>query len=92
MSKQWAKGSTAAWRRVRAQVLARDGRRCRIQIVGVCTTVADQVHHTIGRAVTRDNPAHLIAACRACNLRVGDPTGHDPDPTPRRWWDDEPIQ
>lgn len=30
MSRSWAAGSTAEWRRTRAAVIARDGRRCRM--------------------------------------------------------------
>lgn len=88
MSQSWARGSTRAWRRLRRQVLARDAYRCQIRIPGKCTTVADQVHHTLGRAVTGDDPTHLIAACKACNLHVGDPRANDPAPRIRNWWDE----
>ncbi|HMG43948.1 MAG TPA: HNH endonuclease signature motif containing protein [Acidimicrobiales bacterium] len=82
----WAKGSTRRWRRTRAQVLARDGYRCRIQLDG-CTGVATHVHHVHGRAVTGDDPAHLVAACEWCNLSTGDPTkAPDPQPKPRTRW------
>lgn len=77
MSKAWAKGSTAAWRRLRARVLAanlvENQGRCTLQLEGVCTGQADTVHHTLGRAVTGDNPRYLVATCRACNLKVGEP-------------------
>ena len=44
MSKAWKGGSTTAWRRVRALVLARDGYRCRLALPGgVCTGLATQV-------------------------------------------------
>jgi 5-methylcytosine-specific restriction endonuclease McrA len=86
MSKAWAKGSTHRWRQIRAKVLARDGYRCRLQLEG-CTTVASHVHHTLGRAVSGDDPAHLVSACRSCNLAVGDPTrSRDPVPRPRTRW------
>lgn len=80
MSKTWAKGSTRAWRRLRATVLARDNYRCRLQLDG-CTTQATHVHHTLGRAVSGDDPRYLEAACESCNLKVGDPTKHEPTPT-----------
>lgn len=88
MSRSWAKGSTRAWRRTRALVLQRDGYQCQLQIPGVCTTRATHVHHTKGRAITGDDPAHLVAACAPCNLQVGDPTTrrHDPPPRPTSKW------
>lgn len=84
MSRSWAKGSTTRWRRIRAAKLAtnrvENGGRCTLQIVGVCTGEADTVHHTRGRAVTGDNPKHLAAVCRACNMHVGEPSRHNPKP------------
>lgn len=53
----------------------------------MCTTVATHVHHTLARETAGDDPRHLIAACRACNLHVGDPRRHaDPAPAVRAWW------
>lgn len=88
MSRNWAQGSTGAWRKLRAQVLARDGHTCQLKLPEVCTTTATCVHHTRGRSVTGDDPKHLVAACAPCNLSVGDPTrrAHDPEPTPRSSW------
>lgn len=83
MSKAWAKGSTWAWRRIRAQVLARDGHRCQLQLPG-CATTATHVHHTIGKE-HGDDTAHLLAACAHCNLATGKPDG-DPAPRPRTRW------
>lgn len=83
MSKAWSKGSTRAWRRIRARVLARDGYRCRINLDG-CTGLeaggATHVHHTVGRAVSGDDPRYLVAACEWCNLKTGDPGRHEPTP------------
>lgn len=73
MSKNWAKGSTRAWRKLRAYVLARDSYRCQIKLPG-CTSAATHVHHTLGRAVTGDDPRYLQAACAHCNIKTGDPT------------------
>jgi len=86
MSRNWRHGSTRAWRRTRAQVLARDSWECQLRLDG-CTTLATHVHHTHGRGITGDDPAHLVATCAHCNLATGDPT-RQPDPTPRprtRW-------
>lgn len=85
MSKRWANGSTPAWRRVRAQVLARDGHRCGLQLDG-CTTIATQVHHLGAREVTGDDPRHLQAVCQPCNGRAGAPDKGDPAPRPGTWW------
>lgn len=64
---------------MRAGVLARDQYRCQIRRPG-CTGQATQVHHTVGRAVSGDDPAYLVAACRHCNLAVGEPKRTSPDP------------
>jgi 5-methylcytosine-specific restriction endonuclease McrA len=69
----WPGGSTRAWRKIRAAILARDGRQCQLRIEGICRGRADCVHHTAGRAVTGDDPRHLVAACTPCNLHIGDP-------------------
>jgi len=91
MSKAWAKGSTYRWRRLRAAVLAanmaENGGKCGLQIRGTCEGMADQVHHVLGRAISGDNPKHLMAVCGPCNRKVGQPKGA-PSPTPRptsRW-------
>lgn len=89
MSKAWAGGSTRQWRRIRARILAENLRtnhgRCTLQLRG-CTGQANTVHHVQGRAVTGDDPKHLAACCRACNLKIGEP-GKDSPPTKRvsRW-------
>jgi len=84
MSRSWKGGSTRAWRRTRALVLARDGHRCQLKLPG-CTTTATHVHHVLGKA-HGDDPAQLLAACAHCNLSTGDPSGHDPQPQPRTRW------
>lgn len=103
MSSNWQGGSTSAWRRIRAHVLARDGYRCRAHTDGWCDKVpgehtctrlalpggpdAGHAHHTHGRAVTGDDPRHIVAACRACNLHIGDPAAHadPPNRAVSRW-------
>lgn len=66
MSKSWEAGSTRAWRRTRARVLARDGYTCQVRLPG-CTTRATHAHHLDGKA-HGDNPARIVAACEHCNL------------------------
>jgi len=75
-------GSTRAWLRRKAEVIARDGRRCQLKLEG-CTKIATTAHHTVGKSITGDDPRYLVAACQACNLKVGDPTKADPEP--RAW-------
>ena len=69
-------GSSSAWRKVRALILARDGYLC--QIKGPkCTVGADTVDHVVsiaeGGALL--DPTNLRAACQACNFgRAGGDT------------------
>ncbi len=90
MSRSWAKGSTRRWRTLRASILAANQLEnrgaCQLAIPKICTGTADQVHHTKGKATTGDDPRHLIACCKACNLHVGRPgrTSPTPRPTSRR--------
>jgi hypothetical protein len=43
-------------------------------------------HHTRGKAFG-DDPRWIVAACKACNLHIGDPAkGADPRPEPRTRW------
>lgn len=96
MSSSWAGGSTTAWRKVRARVMERDrvaGWGCRAHDEGwcarasapahTCTKTPGVAHHTLGRAVSGDDPEHMVAACAACNLAIGDPNAR-PDPQPKR--------
>lgn len=82
MSRAWAGGSTRAHRRARAHVLHRDGYTCQLRLPGCLTHAplhptaglpAGQAHHTKGKSVTGDDPAHMVAACAPCNQAVGDP-------------------
>ena len=60
-------GSTRAWRRLRAAVLARDGHRCHW-----CGEPATHVDHLV--PVSRggeDDPLNLVAACEHCNVTRG---------------------
>lgn len=53
-----------------------------------CTGQATEVHHTLGKAVSGDDPRYLRGVCRPCNLRAGDPAAApDPPVSPRtQWW------
>lgn len=84
MSRNWKGGSTTAWRRVRAVVLLRDSYRCQLRIPNVCTTEATQVHHLLGRDISGDDPRYLVAACRPCNLKAGQP-GHQQPKRVSNW-------
>jgi hypothetical protein len=91
MSKSWKGGSTRAWRLLRQQVLLQNQidneGRCRLAIDGVCTGRANTVHHTLGRAVTGDDPRYLMATCAQCNRYIGEPAKHtDPPSTKQAHW------
>lgn len=57
------------------------GQRC-----NVCTYTATQAHHVYGKAVTGDDPRHMVASCGSCNGHLGDPMAGDPPPSPRTSW------
>jgi 5-methylcytosine-specific restriction protein A len=62
--------ATAAWRKVRAQVLKRDRNRCQIREPG-CTIEATQVDKIVNLAAGGAplDPRNLRAACAHCNAR-----------------------
>jgi hypothetical protein len=39
-----------------------------------CLQVMNIGHHTRGRRITGDDPAHIVGSCEPCNLAIGDPT------------------
>jgi hypothetical protein len=90
MSRAWAKGSTRRWRTLRAAILEANrqtnGGRCTLAIPKVCAGQADQVHHTKGKAVSGDDPRHLVPACGPCNRHVGRPGRTSPTPRPTSRW------
>jgi 5-methylcytosine-specific restriction endonuclease McrA len=57
-------GSTRAWRQLRAQIIARDGGRCR----GCGTTERLEIHHRDGDW-RNDDPANLVTLCVDCHPR-----------------------
>lgn len=89
MSQWWQGGSTRAWRKIRARVLHRDGYQCQLRLAG-CTRTAPlrggHVHHTHGKKYG-DDPRFLVAACRNCNLKLGNPdrTTDPPNRTVTKW-------
>lgn len=84
MSRAWPQGeNTWEWTsKIRPMVLERDGGLCQLRLPG-CTIVAEQVHHTRDRLIYGDDPAYLVAACRRCNNKIGDPTKAK---TPQKKW------
>lgn len=92
MSEQWSGGSTRAWRKLRRAVLDRDRWTCRLCGGRIDPALrhpdprSAQVHHTKGKAYG-DDPRHLVAAHRQCNLDAGDPTATaDPEPRSMTRW------
>jgi 5-methylcytosine-specific restriction endonuclease McrA len=65
-------GSTRAWRRVRVEVLERDGYHCRLRYPG-CRFEATEVDHVINLASTGTprceavDPDECVAACGRCH-------------------------
>lgn len=79
------RGSNTAWRRVRREVLERDGHVCQLQLED-CTFYATQVHH-VADVLTGNDPDQLVAACKPCNLAAGNPAGKvEPEPKPNTEW------
>lgn len=80
--------ASAAWRKIRLEVLERDGWRCRVRLPG-CTDIATCVDHIMpivqgGRWL---DPLNLRASCTHCNsARVHMTDVADPQPLPRREW------
>jgi 5-methylcytosine-specific restriction endonuclease McrA len=74
------------WRRVRRAVLERDQGQCQLKLMGVCTTTATVVHHTIGQELTGNDPAALVASCAECNSRIGRPDLSQPEPRRTTKW------
>jgi 5-methylcytosine-specific restriction enzyme A len=58
-----ARGYGAAWRKIRARVLERDGHTCRR-----CGQVANQVDHVVPKHKGgSDDEANLVSLCRRCH-------------------------
>lgn len=85
MSHGWKGGSTRAWRKLRSDVLFRDGGLCQLKLDEHCEVYANEVHHLDGVKAGLLAPLdRLQAACRSCNNEAGDPTTTDPQPNPPR--------
>lgn len=64
--------STTRWKKLRRQVLDRDGHLCQIQTPGICTVRATHVDKV--RAAARGGDvdlANLRASCASCNQHKG---------------------
>lgn len=89
MSKAWSGGSTTAWRKLRAAILANNlatnHGQCVRQIPDVCTGQATEVHHVLGKAAG-DDPRYLEPVCGPCNRHIGDPLKYEPQPKIRSRW------
>ena len=61
---------TAAWKRLRLKVLARDGYQCQVRGPN-CTVTAAQVDHVVNVAAGGPalDPANLQSICAACHSR-----------------------
>ena len=90
MSRSWKQGSSRRWRKLRAAILYANvletGGACQVAIPKVCTGQADTVHHVKGKAVTGDDPRYLVAACTACNRKLGNPANVSPRPRKITRW------
>lgn len=64
------------WRRVRLEVLERDGHKCRLRM-RKCTGVADQVDHIVrpDDGGSFFDPSNLRASCAWCNQSRGGSVG-----------------
>ena len=74
-------GSTSAWRRLRAQVLAEEP-SCWLQLPG-CTHIADEVDHVIPYSQAPDLDmvrSNLRGVCRSCNRKRGNASARDVAP------------
>jgi hypothetical protein len=73
MSRSWSGGSTRAWRRTRAHVLARDRYRCRAHQDGWCHRANPADHHCTDHA-----PLHGPDPGHAHHTHGRSVTGDDP--------------
>lgn len=91
-SRSWPNGSTRAYRKARDHVLDRDGWTCQLcgkpidRRLRSRHPMSGSAHHTGDRALTGDNPRHMVAAHLLCNQQAGDPRKTDPTPTGRTQW------
>jgi 5-methylcytosine-specific restriction endonuclease McrA len=79
-------GST--WRKVRLEILQRDGYKCQIRLPG-CTGKADRVDHVVpvDRGGAWYAESNLRASCRSCNgVRVRRLDGPSGVVNPSRAW------
>lgn len=66
--------NAAQWKRIRQEVLERDGRQCQIRLercTGTATCVDHIVPYALGDPDSYLDPFNLRAACRYCNSALG---------------------
>lgn len=92
MSTAWAKGSTRAWRLLRAHVLDRDRWTCQVPVGRgnradiVCGMFADTAGHIVAKVDGgTDTMANLRAECRIHNYGDGGRLAHAVRAVVRRW-------
>lgn len=84
------RGSSRLEQKIRLQVLSRDGWVCRLCGLPIDPSLKNphpmsaQVHHT--RADTGYDARYLVASHRKCNIEVGEPDKHDPQPMGATRW------
>uniref|UniRef100_UPI00389B3972 HNH endonuclease n=1 Tax=Mycobacterium sp. HUMS_1102779 TaxID=3383487 RepID=UPI00389B3972 len=62
--------STSQWKRIRRDILDRDGHRCQIHYPGICTgkaTTVDKIQPASRRPDLALDPTNLRGACAPCN-------------------------
>lgn len=66
--------------------MERDNWRCQLHLPG-CEVIAKECHHLYGNSSPHgDDPRYLVASCRRCNRKVGNPAGKDPEFVPNTVW------
>jgi 5-methylcytosine-specific restriction endonuclease McrA len=71
---RWRGGSTRAWRRTRARILARDGHQCtyRLDDGTRCPAITLlEVHHLVPGSTVNVPDNQLVTVCRKHNPRGG---------------------
>lgn len=82
--KNWSKGSSRQWRKLRARILLRDKFRCQLQIPGVCTGHAPESGGTgpfkSARGWSCSSSAQTCGQCPSGHVHHKDGKEHGDDP------------